>query len=264
MKKSTNTGYMLKTSQKGYTLVELMIAVVVGGIITGATFVTFIFQQRSYTVQETVAETQQNIRAAMMVMAQDIRMAGYDPKQQLGGCPERKIAIAESNRFVFYVDKNENGFWPSAAAEPTNPCNVDGGCSPNCVFGTEDELTYELYPVNGQNILSLRKVAGQPAIAENINNLEFQYIDAAGNVLTSPVLGQLKNNIRAVRVSLLVQASRPDENFTNTRVYCPASNPFDSSTGTCTEGFGTQWMPYSDNFRRRLLITTFQCRNMGL
>lgn len=228
-------------SQKGFTLVELMIALVVGVIVIGAIYATYIVQQRSYTVQETVAEAQQNIRVAMMVMAQDIRMAGYDPE----GTGNFSITTASSNTFVFSADMDNSGGSP----------------------GTGETLTYELYTPGGQTFTALRRIANQAAIAENIQAIEFQYLGADGttlNITGTPPEVQNTNNIRAVQVSILARASRPDRRFTNTMVYCPASNPFDSGTGICTNGAGTGWGPYNDNIRRRLLITTFQCRNMGL
>lgn len=108
MKNSTNERYLVKMSQKGFTLVELMIALVVGVIVIGAIYATYIVQQRSYTVQETVAEAQQNIRVAMMVMAQDIRMAGYDPE----GTGNFSITTASSNTFVFSADMDNSGGSP--------------------------------------------------------------------------------------------------------------------------------------------------------
>ena len=242
MKNSTNKSYMIKTSQKGFTLIELMIALVLGAIIIGAIYSTYIVQQRSYTVQETVAEMQQNIRAAMMVMALDIRMTGYDPKET----GNFSITTASPNKFVFSADLDNSGGSPGAG----------------------ETLTYELYTPGGQTFTALRRIAGQAAIAENIQAIEFQYLDAAGTPLNftgiPPEVLNPNNNIRAVQVSILARASRRDRRFTNTMTYCPASNPFVSGTGTCTNGAGTGWGPYNDNFRRRLLITTFQCRNMGL
>jgi prepilin-type N-terminal cleavage/methylation domain-containing protein len=62
---------------KGLSLIELLIVLVLSGILTAALYRTFINQQKIYTVQEQVVEMQQNMRFAIDRMAREIRMAGY-------------------------------------------------------------------------------------------------------------------------------------------------------------------------------------------
>src|SRR4030043_620471 len=61
----------------GLTLIELLIALVLSSILIAALYRAFISQQKTYTVQDQVAEMQQNIRVAMGQMTKEIRMAGY-------------------------------------------------------------------------------------------------------------------------------------------------------------------------------------------
>ena len=65
-------------NKKGVTLIELMVALVICGIIVAAIYRLFVAQTRSYTVQDQVAESQQNVRNAMELLLRDIRMAGFD------------------------------------------------------------------------------------------------------------------------------------------------------------------------------------------
>lgn len=67
-----------KFKEKGVTLIELMVALVICGIIVAAIYRLFVAQARSYTVQDQVAESQQNVRNAMELLLRDIRMAGFD------------------------------------------------------------------------------------------------------------------------------------------------------------------------------------------
>jgi type IV pilus assembly protein PilW len=67
-----------KFDERGITLIELLIALVISGIIVGAIYRLFVAQTRSYTVQDQVAEVQQNVRSAMEILVRDIRNAGYD------------------------------------------------------------------------------------------------------------------------------------------------------------------------------------------
>ena len=66
-------------SHDGFTLVELMIAMAIAGIIVAAIFMTFTSQQKSQVTQQLVVDMQQNTRAALFMMQREIRMAGFDP-----------------------------------------------------------------------------------------------------------------------------------------------------------------------------------------
>jgi prepilin-type N-terminal cleavage/methylation domain-containing protein len=64
-------------NSKGVTLIELLIALFLSAILTGGIYRTFIHQQKSYTLQEQVADMQQNVRVAINRMMREIRMAGF-------------------------------------------------------------------------------------------------------------------------------------------------------------------------------------------
>jgi type IV pilus assembly protein PilW len=222
-----------KVYQTGFTLVELMIAVAISGIVVAAIYSAYLTQQRTYLAQEQVAEMQQSIRAALDIMVREIRSAGYDPLKSAGA----GISTASAGQLSFTRDNNGDG-------DTTDPSEmIDYGFSADANFDTGRDGV----PDNG-GVLSLgRQIGGgggyQP-IADSIERIEFRYLDAAGAV-TAILL-----NIRAIQISVLARAGQADQNFTNNMTYTSAS--------------GANWGPYNDNFRRRLLITTVQCRNMGL
>jgi len=64
--------------QRGLTLIELIVALVVGVTAIAGIYQMFIVQSRAYVVQDQVIEVQQNIRSAMEILVRDIRMAGFD------------------------------------------------------------------------------------------------------------------------------------------------------------------------------------------
>jgi len=64
-------------SEAGFTLIEVMTALVILGIAMTAAYATFQFQHSSFTVQNRVAEAQQNLRSVLEIMGRDIRLAGY-------------------------------------------------------------------------------------------------------------------------------------------------------------------------------------------
>ena len=68
---------MRKNGTAGFSLIEVMAAIVILGIAMTAVFSTFLYQQQSYTTQVRVAEMQQNLRDAMEMISRDIRMCTY-------------------------------------------------------------------------------------------------------------------------------------------------------------------------------------------
>ncbi|NIQ40078.1 MAG: prepilin-type N-terminal cleavage/methylation domain-containing protein, partial [Proteobacteria bacterium] len=51
--------------QKGLSIIEMMIALVIAGVVIAGVYRTFTIQQRSFVFQEQVSEAQQNVRAVM-------------------------------------------------------------------------------------------------------------------------------------------------------------------------------------------------------
>jgi prepilin-type N-terminal cleavage/methylation domain-containing protein len=62
---------------KGITLIELLVALVIAGILMAAIYRTFMSQQKTYVIQEQVVDMQQNVRALINRMMREIRIAGF-------------------------------------------------------------------------------------------------------------------------------------------------------------------------------------------
>lgn len=217
--------YQINKACHGFTLVELMVALALGGLVVAAIFSVYTAQQRTYLAQEQVAQMQQNLRAGFYLMTRDLRMAGYNP----GGGAGSDITAATANSITFTADLNEDGD----------------------VVDTGEDLTYSLY-VAGDGIQKLGRrdnTTAAPAfqaVAENFEALEFRYLDRNEAVTT------VASDVRSVQISILARADKADNTFTNSTTYTAASGAI----------FGGA--AYNDNFRRRLLITTVNCRNLGL
>lgn len=68
---------MIFKKEKGLTLIELLIAMVISALVIAGLYRTFIGQQKTYSVQEQIVDMQQNARAAVNRMMTEIRMAGF-------------------------------------------------------------------------------------------------------------------------------------------------------------------------------------------
>lgn len=76
---SASCSYSKKT--RGFSLVELMIAMAVGLVVLGAAYGIFTSQNKTLKAQEQIVELQQNVRAAMGMITRDVRRAGYNPQR---------------------------------------------------------------------------------------------------------------------------------------------------------------------------------------
>ena len=227
---------------RGFTLVELLIALAVSGIIMTGIFSAFKTQQDSYLAQEQVAEMQQKLRASLYIMTREIRMAGYD-----GGNDTSHTSCS------LYTPGTPGTFGSSVApgilAVTANQLdfsmdlNSDGDCA-----DTGENLSYYIYTASdGIDKLGRRDNHALPvqAVAENFKELEFTYLDSSLAATTT------LDEIRTIQISILAEAGKPDRNYTDSRIYH-------------TTAAGVTWGPYGDNLRRRFQSMTVKCRNMGL
>jgi len=63
---------------KGMTLIELLVAMIICGMVVAGIYRVFIAQSKAYTVQDQVVEVQQSVRSAMEILLRDLRMTGFD------------------------------------------------------------------------------------------------------------------------------------------------------------------------------------------
>lgn len=68
----------------GFTIVELLVALVVAMVVLGAAYSAFVIHQRHFANQRLVMRAQQNLRGALIILEQELRMVGYDPEDSGG------------------------------------------------------------------------------------------------------------------------------------------------------------------------------------
>src|SRR5215510_12708356 len=70
-----------RKTQNGFTIIEVMIAVVISSVLIAAVYQTFHSQQRSYTMQNEAVAMEQSLRGSLYLLTKELRSAGYNPNQ---------------------------------------------------------------------------------------------------------------------------------------------------------------------------------------
>jgi type IV pilus assembly protein PilW len=227
--------------KQGFTFPELIVAMAITLIVVGAVYTTYKSQQGSYVVQDQVVEMQQNLRAALHMMASDIRMAGYNPTR----VPNLAGFVADLPATNPYEHPTTNATHIALYTDRDGDGSIDNDTSEKIAYRL-DSGTHQLRQFDPQ-------AAGNPwltVVADDIEALNFVYLDGNGNVLDLTDPANL-TNIRRVEITMLARTQRTDRDFTN-------SDTFTNQRGTWN------FTAPGDNYRRRLITTTVVCRNMGL
>jgi len=225
-------------NNKGFTLLELMIALAITGIAMGAVYSASKTQQDSYIAQEEVATMQQNVRSAMYYMEREIRMAGCHPTQKKTISPGFITAGPNTMNFTLDID------------DDSGTGNPDGD-----VGDANEDITYALADNDGDGDLDFERNSN--LIAENIDALDFVYYDAAGNVAANI------NEIKSVEITIIARVGRADRNYMDKGIRKDINNNqndfiYRNSQGNLILDLSAN----PDNFRRRVLTTVINCRNL--
>lgn len=158
-------------SQKGFTLVELLVAMAIAGIVMAAGYSMYISQQKAYQTTEDVTALQQNLRSALYFIEHDMRMAGYNPTRSTQAFSFTDIA---PNSCTFLTDTNEDG----------------------ALQNESERITYRLSGNALQKIYGTLTAQVPQTIADNITGLSFVWYNNAGG---TPANG---GDVRRVQVTL--------------------------------------------------------------
>jgi len=278
----------MKKSSKGFTLVEILLTLVMSSIVTTAIYTVYISHNKSYIRQEQIVEVQQNIRAAMLYLSRDIRIAGYDPlKKGIFGFTKIDFRDIDNNSDV--IGYNSNDLTAFSSIQFSFDDDEDG------ILDSNETISYALYDYptaspDGRTDLS-RSTGKRRLIAEGIEAIAFAYaydndedgrIDVGttnGNIIWAidsdndsdldknldtnddgnidindtiggtPLVSDVTlDKIKTVRIWILARAKKITQEYSDTRTYV----------------VGNKRISPADGFQRRLLMTTVQCRNMGL
>ena len=118
-----------RTGETGVTLIEMMIGLVLGLLIMGASIQAFLANKQTYRFNAALSRMQEDGRYAIAAMARDIRMTGF------AGCASRQQitvnTVADQNPPIIELDSSaivgfddSEGWW-TQASPPQDHRGVD-------------------------------------------------------------------------------------------------------------------------------------------
>ena len=176
----------------GFTLVEFLVAIAIGGVLLTATYELLNTNSKLYYSKENTMMMTRDLRASTDFLIREIRMAGYNPT----GASGIGFQVGTStDRIHFTMDIL--------------------GVPDGAITGIEE---IEYYTVSLGGIPSLLRRTGGATndslnylIAEYILSLEFNYFDSTGTELTSfPLSTTDLGNIYAVDITINAETPEPD------------------------------------------------------
>ena len=159
------------TGGGGFSLLELLMGLAIASIAMMVVVSVFTTLTRSYTTQTASAGLQQKARASLDYMAQNIRMAGLNPKR----ISNAGILSADASSLEFSLDRNLNGVLDTINEEHMR-----------FSFDPEDrQVDEELY-------IGTDSEAKGPLVG-NVTDLTFNYYNQNGDLLdAAPDVGDIK------------------------------------------------------------------------
>lgn len=200
----------MDANDRGFSLIELLIAAAVGLIVLAAVSALFSVQSKHFAESEIIAELHQNARIAMDMMVREISMAGYNQPTNPATTPVPRctnalvtagtscvgitttgITNAGTDNIRFSTDLNGNG---AITANSSNP---------------NENIVYDVYTTDGVQALGRTSNGTRNPVIDHVESLNFKYMAEDGSDPTD------RMDIRRVKIEIRVRSSRQDPSYTD-------------------------------------------------
>jgi len=252
-----------RNSAEGFTLVELLVAMSMAGIIMAAIFSAYLVQVRGKNTQEMALEMQQGGRMALEVIAREIRQAGCNPS----GDADARILVANKAELIFSMDVADDNCQDREDGDVcdcaeviryalTNDADENGIADATpCHLGrqTGAGLDASLLTVCA-DVTTPANISDENAVlVRNVDALDFVYLLEDGTRIPAPVAATDLDDIAGVQVTLIVRSGETLRALVGRN----------TDTTTYLNDFGDTILPApNDEFRRLQLSTIVSGRNL--
>jgi prepilin-type N-terminal cleavage/methylation domain-containing protein len=272
-------------NRRGLTLIELLVAVAITGLLVGGIYRTFISQQHTYTVQEQIVDMQQNVRLAINRMTRELRMAGYGRvgatffgSGKVHGIYQNAITPGGGGNSVTVV-----GGYQAVATLSANATSGSTSILVNDASGFNTGLK-QYISINGTESRQIQKITGNQIDFKGGTQLSEDHLAGEPVFLIMAItysIGMFEGKSSLLRDDHLGLGLQPvAENIENLRFryvmddgttldVVPAAQ-FDNirmiqvTLVARTDRIDPELTKAGDGFRRRTLNSNIQVRNLGL
>lgn len=179
-------------SAKGLTLVELLVALIIGLVLVGGVAQIFVSNKQAYHLSDELARMQESARYAFYVLSRDLRMAGYlgcnsrsramvpgdDPDDPDAGEEMMRVNVAFSSSVDTFTPRKgiegwearNTGYADEFSVIENAPVTVDAASSSIWTPGGGAKLEDDkVYPVANSDIIRVWQAQGDPVIATAVS-----------------------------------------------------------------------------------------------
>lgn len=164
-------------SDRGFSMVELMIAMLLGLFVSGVVISIFVSTNRSFTQDQEVSRMQENARYAMRVLANDLSMVGFWGRVLSPGAINAKVRDCDVDGSGAECQGDYTGTaltlttdcgpgsvtpvpakWAYSITTPVEIVTESTAANAESTFGCIDQDDFQA----GTDILAIRRVQGEP------------------------------------------------------------------------------------------------------
>ena len=197
---------------RGFTLVELMIAILIGLFLAAGLLTLVQAMKRTTTSQAGLSQLQDNVRMSMNLIANSIQSAGYYPNP-----------LANTASTIFLAQTSPGNAATGAVALAAGQSMAGSANTINAALG--DQITVRYATAGADNVLSC---AGATSATQQTWSQTF-VIDAHQNLVCSlydgvnpPTIVPLVNGVTQLQISYGVQTNGSSQ-YNSADTYLPAS-----------------------------------------
>ncbi len=256
--------------EKGFTLIELMVTLLISAVLLGAIYENYLASQRSYRLLDGLSQLQENARFSMYMLGANIRTAGYRTDTEVADIAAFPVAGAAAPSLAVFgasgqvVTGSNNDAAVTAILDGSDSVsiryqgNIDG-TTRDCLGAVvaAGTVAVNTFYVDTANELQCNNGANDFPLADGVENMQVLYgLDTDGDEAAdvyqnaAGIAGNAWRNVVSVRIAMLLTSVNPSPGMgASSRSFTLLDNAP---------------QVFNDTLRRQMFVTTINLRNRTL